>query len=75
VDYEERLTGSFPRRVRLRTTPATGAATDLRLSVTDLETNVPLDAKVFAVDVPASAMPITLDELRQNGPLRDSNPR
>jgi hypothetical protein len=31
--------------------------------------NVPLEPEVFAVDVPAGAEPLTIEELRRAGPL------
>jgi hypothetical protein len=45
-------------------------AVDLTATISQLETNVDLDAAAFTVNVPAGAAPLTLDELRQAGPLR-----
>ena len=42
---------------------------DLTVRLSDVNLNVPMDAAVFAVDVPAAAQPLTLDELRRAGPL------
>ena len=42
---------------------------DLTVRLSDVNINVPMDAAVFAVDVPAAAQPLTLDELRRAGPL------
>ena len=39
-------------------------------ALSQLETNVDLPATAFRVAVPPDAMPMTLDELRQAGPLR-----
>jgi hypothetical protein len=47
---------------------------NLRLSVSQLELNVPLGAEAFEVRVDASADPISLDELRDAGPLADVQP-
>jgi hypothetical protein len=41
---------------------------DLRLALSQVETNVALGAEVFRVDVPADADPITIDELRRARP-------
>lgn len=60
--------GAFPRSVRLVQT--TSAAVDVRAAISQLETNVAVDPAAFGVDVPPGATPITLDELRQAGPLR-----
>jgi hypothetical protein len=46
---------------------------DLRLVLSQVETNVALDAEAFRVRVPPSAVPITLKELRESGPLGDSS--
>jgi outer membrane lipoprotein-sorting protein len=45
------------------------AAADLTLRISELDVNVALDPRTFAVEVPAGAEPITLDELRRAGPL------
>jgi hypothetical protein len=37
-----------------------------------LEANVDIDDAAFRVDVPDDALPITIDELRDAGPLRGS---
>jgi hypothetical protein len=59
----------FPREVRLQSVdPAIDV--DLAATVSQLETNVPLDAAAFAVSVPPGAIELTLDELRDAGPLR-----
>jgi hypothetical protein len=53
-----------------------GAGLDVELSavVSQLEANVPVDADAFTVKVPASTARLTLDELREAGPLRDAAP-
>jgi hypothetical protein len=44
------------------------ASYDLRLALSQVETNVPLEAEVFRVEIPPSADPITIDELRSARP-------
>lgn len=44
-------------------------AFDVRLVLSQVDLNTPLDAAVFTIQVPAEAVPITLDELRASGPL------
>jgi hypothetical protein len=64
--------GAQPASVRLSSPDASaGAAFDLtlRLSQVEVDTDVPEEA--FTVRVPADAVAISLDELRQSGPLRD----
>lgn len=68
VDYDDRM-GGFPRRIRLRA-ERDSRPTDLTLAVSDLEVNTPLDPQTFTVQVPASATSMTLEELRDGGPLR-----
>jgi outer membrane biogenesis lipoprotein LolB len=65
--------GTQPQRVRIRI-DATGSApaVDARLAVSQVETNVELPAAAFTVNVPPNAVPITVEELRASGPLRDS---
>jgi hypothetical protein len=61
--------GSFPSTVRLRTDDAS-VPVDLSATVSQLETNVEIDSTAFAIIVPESATPVSLDQLRQSGPLR-----
>lgn len=46
-----------------------GSQYDLHLALSQVDINTALPADTFRVRVPASAEPITLDELRQSGPL------
>jgi hypothetical protein len=46
---------------------------DLRLTLAQVELNPKLDPAAFEVTVPASAEPMTIEELRQNGPLAGAN--
>lgn len=59
-----------PRQLRLSTAPASRAPrVDVRISLTQVELNVPLGAEAFTVTIPPETTPITLGELRGNGPL------
>jgi outer membrane lipoprotein-sorting protein len=60
----------LPREVRLTSTD--DGRFDLRLTLSQVETNVPLGPETFEVKVPGSASPITLEELRESGPLADT---
>jgi outer membrane lipoprotein-sorting protein len=60
--------GMFPQTVRLRS-DAQGPAVDLSATVSQLDTNVTLDAAAFSVEVPRDAAQLTLEELRERGPL------
>ena len=62
--------GTFPRQVRLQSTNPR-VLVDLTADIGQLETNVDVPDEAFGVNVPASAEPITLDELRDAGPLRN----
>ena len=46
-----------------------GPQYDLSLSLSQVEVNAPLPAEAFQVRIPASVAPITLEELRESGPL------
>jgi len=67
------FTSGFPGTVTIRQEPSGGspAATALTFLVSQVEANVPIDARAFEVAVPADAQPLTLEELRQSGPLAD----
>ena len=59
-----------PRQLRVSTAAASRAAdVDLRISLTQVELNVPLGAEAFTVTIPPGTRPITLEELRASGPL------
>jgi hypothetical protein len=59
---------SFPQSVRLQSDqPA--PMVDLTATLSQIETNKSLESAAFTVNVPPGAEPITLDELRDSGPL------
>ena len=61
--------GAFPREVRLRSVdPAVDV--DLTVAISQIEANITLDPAAFTVSVPADALPLTMAELRDAGPLR-----
>ena len=66
VEYADYLNG-LPRAIRI-VNATDGSAFDLTLALSQVETNVPLGAEVFRVEVPRGAQPITLDELRHARP-------
>jgi len=71
IEFTEH-SGTQPGRLRIRRPEAPGAAAlDLRLALRQVERGVQLPDAAFTVDVPANAVEITIDELRQSGPLRD----
>jgi outer membrane lipoprotein-sorting protein len=57
------------RATMLRLISSGTPRTDLTVRLSDVNINVPLDDAVFAVDVPAAAQPLTIEELRRAGPL------
>lgn len=59
----------YPTSVRLVATSQKGHV-DLNAGVSELEANIDLDPAAFRVNVPPNATPLTLDELRDSGPLR-----
>jgi hypothetical protein len=62
--------GGRPSTIRLRTSPEAGQpASDLTIRLSQVDVNEPLGDEVFQVDVPSDARPMTLEELRQAGPL------
>ena len=64
--------GGRPGAISIRSTRDRGEqVADIRLRVSGLEVNTAIDPKAFALDVPADADPLTLEELRRSGPLGD----
>ena len=61
--------GRMPQSVALRS-DRPGVMVDLTATLSQIESNIDIDAKAFTVDVPESAQTLTLDELRDAGPLR-----
>ena len=71
VSYAAFVSG-FPGAVTIRQEAGSGEAeTALTFQVSQLETNVPIDPRAFDVIIPPDTQPLTLDELRQTGPLAD----
>jgi hypothetical protein len=62
--------GSFPQTVRLRATDPS-INVDLTAAVSQLDANIAVDPAAFTVTVPDDVLSMTLDELRESGPLRD----
>ncbi len=60
--------GMYPQAVRLQSDAQAGGV-DVTATMSQLETNVDLDPSAFAVNVPPGTSDITLDELRDGGPL------
>jgi outer membrane biogenesis lipoprotein LolB len=68
----EQWSGDHPGVVRLESASQEKAgAFDLSLRLAQVERNVPLPPEAFTVDIPADAEPITLEDLRRSGPMRD----
>jgi hypothetical protein len=56
--------------IRLRTVAGDASVrTDLTIRLSQVDVNQAIDPRAFAPEVPADARPLTLDELRQAGPL------
>jgi hypothetical protein len=79
VEYDEYANG-LPRKISLRSDASSSSAgagaaasgparADLVLTLSQIELNPSLGPQAFTIDVPADTHPITLDELRKNGPL------
>jgi hypothetical protein len=60
--------GGFPQSVRLQSDQA-AVMVDVTVGLSQIETNKDLEEAAFTVNVPRDAGPITLDELRESGPL------
>jgi hypothetical protein len=75
VEFSEHA-GTQPGRLRIRRAAAPGVAPlDVRLALRQVERGVALTDAAFAIDVPPEAVPITIEELRGSGPLRETKAR
>jgi hypothetical protein len=74
VSYADFST-AFPATIRMWRTAQPVSGEPLRsalvLQVSQMETNVSLESRAFDIAVPTDAVPMTLEELRQAGPLAD----
>ena len=68
AEYRE-FSGNLPRSIRL--TSVDPGRFDLRLTVSQVEINAALDPVTFHPAVPRDYAPITIDEIRDAGPLVD----
>jgi hypothetical protein len=69
ADFEREL----PQTIRLSSADD-GRRFDLRLRLSQLEVNPPLGPDVFALKIPPSLSPISLEELRRAGPMSETPP-
>jgi len=69
IEYADWHGQPFPPAVRLISN-AQSVNVDVTATITQVQANTDLDASAFPVDVPNNATPITLDQLRDAGPLR-----
>ena len=67
VDYSQ-WQGQFPQALRLRSA-SEPANVDLTATLAQIEVNRDLDPTAFTVDGPASASPLSIEELRDAGPM------
>lgn len=67
IEYSGQASG-VARQVRVRRAVAAGPI-DLVATLGEVEMNIELDVRAFAVEVPADAAAITLEDLRQSSPL------
>jgi hypothetical protein len=70
AEYRE-FVSNMPRSIHLTSTPSTRF--DLQLALSDVELNVPIGPETFRVQIPAGTTPLTIEELRNGGPLADSS--
>lgn len=68
AEYRDFL-NDLPRSIRLIS--ADRRRFDLQLALSQVEINVPLGPETFIVRLPPAVAPVTLDELRQAGPLSE----
>jgi len=65
--FYETFASGLPTTIRLVSTEAGREPTDLRIRLSQVDINTPIDPVTFLPTIPEGATPITLDELRQAG--------
>ena len=70
VEYEEFL-GRWPKAVRVASRSGAAVPVNLSMTISQVNVNIDLPESAFALDVPATFLPMTLDELRALGPLAE----
>jgi hypothetical protein len=68
AEYRD-FANDLPRSIQLISTPA--SRFDLRLALSNVELNVALGPETFHVQIPPGTAPMTIEELRNSGPLAD----
>jgi hypothetical protein len=68
VSYADYANGR-PATIRLRAASGDRVSADLTLRLSQVEINTPLYSKFFEAEIPLRATPLTLEELRNAGPL------
>jgi outer membrane lipoprotein-sorting protein len=71
VRYGE-YTNGRPATIGIRSSRDGRVTADIRLRLSDVDTNVTLDPRTFVADRPDHPVPLTLDELRRAGPMGGS---
>lgn len=69
VAYPDLAAGARPASVRVTAGDGRHTAVDLTMRLSQIDVDPALDARVFEVEVPEGAMPLTLEDLRRAGPL------
>jgi len=70
VEYSD-IQGDWPQMVRVTTDAGHQPAVSLTIGLEQIDVNLPHEARDFVVRPNAGAQPITLDDLRAAGPLRE----
>ncbi len=71
VEYRN-FVNMAPRAVRVRSVPDAGARqpdADLSVTLRQIDINGEIDSRAFVLDLPPDATPLTIEELRERGPL------
>ena len=64
--------GAMPRRVQMTRFGVSGAIeVEVTVLLAQIRVNTPLSKEIFSVDIPTTFVPITLENLRSAGPMRD----
>jgi outer membrane lipoprotein-sorting protein len=68
VHYADFANGR-PSTIAIRSGSGARVTADIRLRLSDVETNATLDPRAFEIELPDRPVPMTLDDLRRAGPM------
>lgn len=63
------MDGSWPARIRITSSASSSLEVRISVALSQIDVNTPIAASVFVPNPPAGAIPMTIEQLRQSGPM------